>query len=307
MGLPYNDKTFKVTVNVYANAKIVTESDIALEKSTNISSITVDGVEATAVSEQNYDYEVTLPSGTTSTTINVETESPYATVNVEKLDGLVYSSNIKRLSTSKTLDLNPGDNYFKVTVTSENKDKKEEYKIKINVEKELEGFAKIIYNANPLVTTQPTLTTSSNNTSDESGLYKSTATNFNGVEGLPTYYFRGNVENNYVSFAGFTWRVVRINEDGTIRMIMANGINDNNQYIYNSTSSMYYSNSNAKTQLETWYTNNIASNEKYASKVATGNYFCEQAKVIFSKSNSAGNATMELYSSYTPNFKCSTD
>ena len=26
------------------------------------------------------------------------------------------------------------------------------------------------------------------------------------------------VKNNYVSFAGFTWRIVRINEDGTIRI-----------------------------------------------------------------------------------------
>ena len=34
-----------------------------------------------------------------------------------------------------------------------------------------------------------------------------------------TYYYRGNVTNNYVSFAGFTWRIVRINGDGSIRMI----------------------------------------------------------------------------------------
>ena len=34
-----------------------------------------------------------------------------------------------------------------------------------------------------------------------------------------SYYFRGAVENNYVKFAGFYWRIVRINGDGTIRMI----------------------------------------------------------------------------------------
>ena len=34
-----------------------------------------------------------------------------------------------------------------------------------------------------------------------------------------SYYFRGNVTNNYVSFAGFIWRIVRINGDGSIRMI----------------------------------------------------------------------------------------
>ncbi len=36
-----------------------------------------------------------------------------------------------------------------------------------------------------------------------------------------TYYYRGAVKNNYVSFGGFIWRVVRINGDGTIRMIYA--------------------------------------------------------------------------------------
>ena len=30
-----------------------------------------------------------------------------------------------------------------------------------------------------------------------------------------SYYFRGNVQNNYVYFAGFYWRIVRINGDGS--------------------------------------------------------------------------------------------
>ena len=34
-----------------------------------------------------------------------------------------------------------------------------------------------------------------------------------------TYYFRGAVENNYMEFAGFYWRIIRVNEDGTVRMI----------------------------------------------------------------------------------------
>lgn len=34
-----------------------------------------------------------------------------------------------------------------------------------------------------------------------------------------SYYFRGNVTNNYVNFAGKAWRIIRINGDGTIRMI----------------------------------------------------------------------------------------
>ena len=36
-----------------------------------------------------------------------------------------------------------------------------------------------------------------------------------------SYYFRGAVENNYVKFANFYWRIIRINGDGSIRMIYA--------------------------------------------------------------------------------------
>ena len=34
-----------------------------------------------------------------------------------------------------------------------------------------------------------------------------------------SYYYRGSVENNYAYFAGYYWRIIRINGDGTIRMI----------------------------------------------------------------------------------------
>ena len=34
-----------------------------------------------------------------------------------------------------------------------------------------------------------------------------------------TYYFAGNPTDNWVKFGGFYWRIIRINEDGTVRMI----------------------------------------------------------------------------------------
>ena len=57
-------------------------------------------------------------------------------------------------------------------------------------------------------------------TSDQ-GLYVQKDDTTKSINGKPTYYFRGNVTNNYVTFAGMTWRIVRINEDGTIRLISA--------------------------------------------------------------------------------------
>ena len=56
--------------------------------------------------------------------------------------------------------------------------------------------------------------------------FSKTATNDEGLymteddEG-PSYYYRGAVKNNYVSFAGYTWRIIRRNRDGSIRMIYA--------------------------------------------------------------------------------------
>ena len=34
-----------------------------------------------------------------------------------------------------------------------------------------------------------------------------------------SYYYRGAIKNNYVSFAGFMWRIIRRNGDGSIRLI----------------------------------------------------------------------------------------
>ena len=301
-----NDKTFTLTVNVYADGKVVTSEEQNSYSNANIKSVSIDNTELTKVENKDYQYETTLPEGTTSTTLDIETENKYAKVTVERIDSLAYSdttSNIKRLSTKKTLDLNSGDNYFKVTVTSENKETINEYKIKISVEKPIIIFGKK-YN---VIDAKPTLTTTSEKSGDESGLYKSTDTN----TGDATYYFRGNVENNYVSFAGFTWRIVRLNEDGTIRIVMQDGINSNASIRFNSNYNnytyMYYTNSQAKTTLESWYQTNIGSKTNLASKVVSGNYYCEQAKVKPGDSYTSGNATMTTYNKYTPDFKCSSD
>ena len=169
------------------------------------------------------------------------------------------------------------------------------------------SFTAIILKNNKVINKEPTLTTSINNSNDESGLYKSTTTN----SGSPTYYFRGNVENNYVNFAEFTWRIVRINEDGTIRIVMQDGINNNANIAFNSNynnySYMYYSNSEIRPVLENWYQRNIGEKSNIAKNIATGSYYCEQAKVKYSGDYTSENANMIVYSSYTPDFKCVTD
>ena len=49
--------------------------------------------------------------------------------------------------------------------------------------------------------------------SHEKGIYETT--DDNGT----SYYYRGSVENNYVKFAGYYWRIIRINGNDSIRMI----------------------------------------------------------------------------------------
>ena len=49
--------------------------------------------------------------------------------------------------------------------------------------------------------------------SHEKGIYQMT------TDTGTTYYYRGSVENNYLQFAGYWWRVIRINENGSIRII----------------------------------------------------------------------------------------
>ena len=117
-----------------------------------------------------------------------------------------------------------------------------------------------------------------------------------------SYYFRGNVENNYVAFAGYFWRIIRINGDGTIRMIYdgttahANGevstdrqigvgqynsINGDNAYVgymYGTAGANSYSsthsninNSTIKTTLDNWYETNIV-NKGFSEYVADAIY-----------------------------------
>ena len=59
-----------------------------------------------------------------------------------------------------------------------------------------------------------------------------------------SYYYRGAVKNNYVSFAGFIWRVIRRNGDGSVRMIYSgkstSDTGDNTMIGYSQFNSKYW-------------------------------------------------------------------
>lgn len=101
---------------------------------------------------------------------------------------------------------------------------------KVEVKKNLPELKTLILGTNNqnVLQDKATLTTSFDESGDKAGLYSSTDTN----SGNPTYFFRGNVENNNVKFAGLNWKILRINEDGSIRLILPEGINNNQKYEY---------------------------------------------------------------------------
>ncbi len=97
-----------------------------------------------------------------------------------------------------------------------------------------------------------------------------------------SYFVRGNSYYNYFKFADFWWRIVRINGDGSIRLIYQGISPEDAGYIssvrYNASSDLNeylgfkYTvgeihgnkiNSNVKTQLDNWYTANLLSYENY--------------------------------------------
>ena len=136
---PYNGKTFSIQVNVYAEGKLTTSPAFA----NGISNITVDNETLTGTPGEVYDYEVDVNHREAE--VVVETENEYVRVDVVRMDStftneIALNDNIKRLSTKKTINLNPGDNYLKVTVTPIYKpEDKVEVKIKAHVDTLITG------------------------------------------------------------------------------------------------------------------------------------------------------------------------
>ena len=255
----------------------------------------------------------TLPSG------NYElTSESYCTVNNERDDSI----NLSYDSDTQTLSISPMENkgtkcylYF------------EEQKSAIDV---------ILANSTRGSGTPNFANTScSNGTNNGSNCDEATVGLYEGEEnGETIYYFRGDVDDNWVSFAGFYWRIIRTNSDGSIRMIYA-GTDPNittgegtqiQTSAFNSTyNASYYvglkystsqhgttTNSTIMGILNTWYTSNLAS---YASELTSGTGFCGDREMTSGYSWSATPSSDIFYAGYgrlvqnssnvMPTFDCS--
>ena len=154
-----------------------------------------------------------------------------------------------------------------------------------------------------------------------------------------SYYFRGAVTNNYVSFAGFYWRIIRINGDSSIRIIYdgtsvhANGDSTNDRQIgtsvYNSLHDYSYyvgytytidaqrpstqnggTASTIKGVLDNWYQTNII-NQGLDDKVVSTPGFCNDRNTTSGSSWVSSGTTFyyvpyeRIVSTHQPTLKCS--
>lgn len=146
-----------------------------------------------------------------------------------------------------------------------------------------------------------------------------------------TYYYRGNVKNNNVYFAGYYWQIVRINGDGSIRLIYngstknATGVKqsiNNRTYQFNSkynatayvgymygdpdadTFDEVHANTNSssiKNNIDTWYKTNIV-DKGYGNYISNAVGFCGD-RTIYSENgiNITQNSYFGTYGRYVQN------
>ena len=134
-----------------------------------------------------------------------------------------------------------------------------------------------------------------------------------------TYYYRGNISNNNVYFAGFYWQIVRINGDGSVKLIYNGDIKnakgkekgiENGAFNFERTSPAYvgymygseignkdgnYKNevdSNIKSIIDLWYEKNILNNNFSRYVYDTG--YCNDRSIY-----SGDGVTVTTFSPFT--------
>lgn len=131
------------------------------------------------------------------------------------------------------------------------------------------------------------------------------------IENGKTYYYRGAVNNNYVKFANQMWRIVRINSDGTIRLILDKSAtfqkysNNVNYMDYTGLKYLYNDglvNNNVMVYLEDWYNNVIVS--KGLDKYVDNSMFCNDSSYTTTNYHTYFGGFERLVTSYKPSFIC---
>ena len=122
-----------------------------------------------------------------------------------------------------------------------------------------------------------------------------------------TYYFRGIVDNNYVKMNNLMFRIVRINGDGSVRLVLDNTLEDNSYYLrrINKTNeylnNMIFDNSDIKKVLDEWYNTNLLSVDNY---IASSNFCYDNAFYLQNESEYFTNSYDRIYVSNAASLNC---
>ena len=122
-----------------------------------------------------------------------------------------------------------------------------------------------------------------------------------------TYYFRGSVYNNYVKMNNLMFRIVRINGDGSVRLVLDNTLEDNSYYLrrINKTNeylnNMIFDNSDIKKVLDEWYNTNLLSVDNY---IASSNFCYDNAFYLQNESEYFTNSYDRIYVSNAASLNC---
>ena len=163
-------------------------------------------------------------------------------------------------------------------------------------------------------------------------LFTATEKNVHNIADTTVYYYAGNTTNNWVKFAGFYWRIIRTNADGSVRMLYSGTSHDttsgmintstafnskyNNPmyvgYMYGTSGSLVNNrtntnNSTIKTAIDNWYASNMTSYTKYLSTTAV---YCNDRTEQTPGTYNTGNTTFyyapytRVYKNKTPTYDC---
>ena len=184
---------------------------------------------------------------------------------------------------------------------------------------------------NPTIKTRTDFNTTFTETNTGT-LYKATES-IAGSTPKDVYYFAGDAKNNWVKFAGFYWRIIRTNHDGSIRLLYS-GTSHNTTEGYigesafntevNSPKYVGYmygnedvdldkartntNNSTIKTYIDNWYSTNLSSYSKYISTEAV---YCNDRELAPNQTYSTSTSSSfyyapsgRLYTNKTPTYNC---
>ncbi len=115
-----------------------------------------------------------------------------------------------------------------------------------------------------------------------------------------TYYFRGNVQNNYVKIAESLWRIIRINGDGTVKLVLDENVSELANYHSDIENFESLKDASISTYLANYYESNLTEYDDYII-----NYkYCIETESISNTNEKLYNGYTRLVTNKIPTFNC---